>query len=81
VNYRSWDDEEFRRALQCDPDNLELVYEASDRFLKGSEPTDEELEDVRREGYDEGYSEGYDEGYSEGYDEGYSEGQRTDDSR
>ena len=35
--------------------------------------TEEDLDNARQSGYDEGYEIGYDEGYDIGYDEGYSE--------
>ena len=42
MDYRNYTDAEFRRLLFTDRDNLELVYEASDRFLKA--PEFEEIE-------------------------------------
>ena len=35
--------------------------------------TEEDLDNARQSGYDEGYEVGYDEGYDIGHDEGYSE--------
>lgn len=32
--YRAYSDKEFERLLETDPDNLDLVYEASYRFRK-----------------------------------------------
>jgi hypothetical protein len=35
--------------------------------------TDEEIEDIKADAYEEGYDEGYDDGHSDGYDEGYAD--------
>lgn len=65
MNYKSWPDEDLRRVLLTDPDDTLAVCEAAERFAQGTKPTDEELEDARKEGYDEGFNEGYDEGQAD----------------
>jgi hypothetical protein len=35
--------------------------------------TDEEIEGIKADAYEEGYDEGYDDGHSDGYDEGYAD--------
>lgn len=34
MNYKSWSDEELRRALVTDPDDTSAICEAAERFAK-----------------------------------------------
>lgn len=38
MNYGSWKDDELRRALNADPDDIDAIIEAAERFRKFEEP-------------------------------------------
>jgi hypothetical protein len=42
MNYGSWTDEELRRALNADPDDIDAIIEAAERYRKASHEEDEE---------------------------------------
>jgi flagellar biosynthesis/type III secretory pathway protein FliH len=73
MNYGSWNDEELRRALNADPDDVDAIIEAAERFRAEEVFTVEELETAEQDAREEGYRDGYEEGYEEGYWNRYEE--------
>jgi flagellar biosynthesis/type III secretory pathway protein FliH len=73
INYSSWSDEELRRALTADDDDVCAILEAAKRFAKQEVYTQEELESAEQTAREQAYD--------DGYADGHAEGKREDDSR
>lgn len=58
MNYKSWNDEELRRALVADPDDTLAICEAAERFAKRGLPFDlpKDCGDVSSGFPDEGFA-------------------------
>lgn len=63
INYSSWNDEELRRALIADDDDVCAILEAAKRFAKQERtPTGSEIEDAEETAREAAYAEGYEDG-------------------